>query len=214
VLVIDLWNVLTASEAADVEALRALYAEYRDSRYVEFVGVNADAESRTADARQFARDHGLDWPQHYEQAGRQSPITHQAFAAGNPPWQVLIDQFGFVRAVGSAREAGFQHALRAAIAEARGDREPVMPRTRDGRQAERPGAVVSIEPKPPAKGKSAGELRSDPEAAAKLRRARAFLKAHRRTDAKQLFEEIVRDHAGTLEAQQAQEYLDSVWGGP
>ncbi|MBU0616169.1 MAG: hypothetical protein KKI02_00480, partial [Planctomycetes bacterium] len=54
------------------------------------------------------------------------------------------------------------------------------------------------------------ELPSNLEARAKLTQARAFLKAKSRSRAIKLFEEIVRDYPGTKEAQEAQEYLDSL----
>lgn len=209
VLLIDFWNVLLPPDEQTVTALGKLYEEYRNSLHVEFVGVNADAEARVEAAKEFAKASGYVWKQRYEYAATQAPITHKAFHAGNPPWQVLIDTLGYIRAIGAAHEPGYQYALRAAIAEARGDHEIVMPRTHDGKQPKR--ASASVEPGPKKAAEPEAEPPSDPEASAKLRRARAYLKIGKRTDAKQLFEEIVRDYPGTLEAQQAQEYLDSIW---
>jgi hypothetical protein len=208
VLLIDFWNVLLPPDEKEIKALRDLYKEYQYSLHVDFVGVNADPEARIDEARKFARENGYVWKQRYEYQGREAPITHQAFHAGNPPWQVLIDTFGYIRAVGTASEPGFQYALRAATAEARGDQEVVMPRTRAGAQAERPGAEIKVEAKKSPK--PAGELPSSPEAQAKLTLARTYMKTGKRTDAKRLFEEIVRDYPGTREAQEAQEYLDSI----
>ncbi|MFQ5807321.1 MAG: redoxin domain-containing protein [Phycisphaerae bacterium] len=209
VLLIDFWNVLLPPDEKEVRALRDLYEEYRHSLHVEFVGVNADAEARVDEARKFAQENGFVWKQRYEYQARQAPITHEAFHAGKPPWQVLIDTFGYVRAIGAASEPGFQYALRAAIAETRGDQEIVMPRTHDGKQPTRPSALV--EPKAKESKPPAGELPSNPEALAKLRLARTYLKTGKRTDAKRLFEEIVRQYPGTPEAKEAQEYLDSIW---
>jgi len=208
VLLIDFWNVLLPPDQKEAKALRDLYEEYQYSRHVEFVGVNADAEARVEEAKRFAQENGYVWKQRYEYQARDAPITHRAFHAGNPPWQVLIDTFGYVRAIGAASEPGFQYALRAATAEAGGDREVVLPRSREGEQPQRP----SVQIKPKAK-KSAGpqaEPPSNPEARAKLTLARTYLKTGKRTDAKRLFEEIVRDYPGTREAQEAQEYLDSI----
>ena len=84
-----------------------------------------------------------------------------------------------------------------------------MPRTRDGQQPTRPSAAV--EPKEEKPAAPAAELPSNPEARGKLKLARTYLKTGKRTDAKLLFEEIVRDYPGTQEAEQAQEYLDSIW---
>jgi len=208
VLLIDFWNVLQTREDDTSEALRALHEEYQHSLHVDFVGVNADAEAQVPEAKEFAKESGYVWKQRYEYAATNAPITHQAFRAGTPPWQVLIDTFGYVRAVGSVREPGFQYALRAAIAEARRDFEVVLPRTRDGQQPER--ASAKIEPKTKTAVQPERELPSNPDAAAKLTLARTYLKTGKRTDAKRLFEEIVRDFPGTLEAKEAQEYLDSI----
>ncbi len=209
VLLIDFWNVLSTREDDTSESLRALREEYQHSLHVDFVGVNADAETRVPEAKEFAKESGYVWKQRYEYAAADAPITHQAFRAGKPPWQVLIDTFGYVRSIGSAREPGFQYALRAAIAEARGDYPVVLPRTRDGKQSERASAKIEPQAKKPAQ--QEGELRSDPDAAAKLNLARTYLKTGKRTDAKRLFEEIVRNYPGTLEAKEAREYLDSIW---
>ena len=208
VLLIDFWNVLQTREDDTSEALRALHKEYQHSLHVDFVGVNADAEVQVPEAKEFAKESGYVWKQRYEYAATNAPITHQAFRAGTPPWQVLIDTFGYVRAVGSVREPGFQYALRAAIAEARRDFEVVLPRTRDGQQPER--ASAKIEPKTKTAVQPERELPSNPDAAAKLTLARTYLKTGKRTDAKRLFEEIVRDFPGTPEAKEAQEYLDSL----
>lgn len=209
VLLIDFWNVRVSPNNEEVAALRDLYQEYQPSLHVEFVGVNADAESRVSAAKRFAQEKGYVWKHRYEYQARQAPLTHQAFHAGSPPWQVLIDTLGYVRAIGAASEPGFQYALRAAVAEARGDQELVLPRTRDGQQAERPSAAIEAKPKKPDEPER--ELPSNPEALKKLRLARTYLKTGKRSDAKRLFEEIVRDYPGTREAQQAQEYLDSIW---
>lgn len=211
VLLIDFWNVLLPPDEKTARALRDLHEEYRHSLHVELVGVNADAEARVDQAKKFAKEHGYVWKQRYEYQAQRAPITHQAFHAGRPPWQVLIDTFGYIRAIGAASEPGFQYALRAAIAEARGDQEVVMPRTRDGEQPTRPSARVRAQPTPKKVSEDEGELPSNPEALRKLRLARTYLKTGKRSDAKRLFEEIVQDYPGTNEAQQAQEYLDSIW---
>jgi tetratricopeptide (TPR) repeat protein len=208
VLLIDFWNVLLPPDEQQVKALRDLYEEYRYSVHVEFVGVNADAEARVDEAKQFAQNNGYVWKQRYECQAREAPITHQAFHAGNPPWQVLVDTFGYVRAIGVASEPGFQYALRAATAEAHGDYEMVMPRDRDGTQPTPPS--VTVEPKAKKFSRRQGELPSNPEARSKLNLARIYLKTGKRTDAKRLFEEIVRDYPGTQEAKEAQEYLDVI----
>jgi tetratricopeptide (TPR) repeat protein len=213
VLVIDFWNVLVPPDASVVKALRQLYEEYCHSRYVEFVGVNADSENRVEQAKEFAKENGYVWKQRYEYSATRAPITHEAFGAGTPPWVVAIDIFGYVRAIGAADEPGFQYALRAAVAEAAGDYEPVMPRDRHGKQPTRSSESAEAKAGESQKPKEkAGELPSNAEAAAKLRLARTYLKTGKRTDALKLFKEIVRDYPGTFEAREAQEYLDSLSG--
>jgi hypothetical protein len=209
VLLIDFWNVLDAPTGEASAALRALYDEYQHSLNIEFVGVNADAEARVPEARAFAEESGYVWKQRYERAAVEAPITHRAFHAGKPPWQVLIDTFGYVRAIGSVSEPGFQYAVRAAVAEARGDYEIVLPRARDGTQPERASAKIVAAPKKRLQSEEQ-ELPSNADALAKLTQARAFLKAKSRSKAIELFREIVRDYPGTQEAQEAQEYLDSL----
>jgi hypothetical protein len=211
VLLIDFWNVRVPPDDQDIKALRELYQQYRRTRHVDFVGVNADAEARVDEAKQFAENNRYAWKQRYEYEARHAPLTDQAFQAGNPPWSVFIDTLGYVRAVGAASEPGLQYALRAAVAEAAGDHEIVLPRTREGRQPTRPSAQIRPEPKAPQADEPAGEPPSNPEALRKLRLARTYLRTGKRSDAKRLFEEIVRDYPGTREAQEAQEYLDSIW---
>lgn len=216
VLVIDFWNVLAAPSKESVAALKKLHAGLKDDRNVEFVGVNADAATRLEKARAFAKTSGFAWPQCYEkQAGTETMIS-KAFTAGDPPWTVLIDSYGNIRAVGAADETGFRYAVKTAVAEARGDFDPLMPRTRDGQQAAKPGsrgelakaAEKAAAEKPAKKEPASGELPSNPDARAKFQTARTFWKAFRRADAKKLFQEIVRDYPGTLEAKEAQEFLD------
>jgi hypothetical protein len=207
VLVIDFWNTRMSPDQETVAALCGLHREYRHSLNVDLLGVNADAESQSAAAREFAQANGYVWKQRYEHVAANAPVTHQAFRAGNPPWQVVIDTFGHVRAIGAASEPAFQYALRAAIAEARGKYKVVLPRDRDGNQMKR--ASDEIRPEPARKNAEAtGELPSNPEAQAKLRQARLFKRTGKKTDAKRLLEEIVRDYPGTQEAREAQEILD------
>jgi hypothetical protein len=209
VLLIDFWNVAQTRENDTGDALKVLYKQFQHNPNIEFVGVNADAEDNVPDAKKFAEENGYAWKQRYEHAAIDAPLTHQAFRAGSPPWQVLIDTFGYFRAVGSVAEPGFQYAVRAAVAEARGDYDLVLVRARDGTQPERPS--VKIEPKTAKRSEvDDKQLPSNQDALAKLTQARAFLKAKSRSRAIKLFQEIVRDYPGTKEAQEAQEYLDSL----
>lgn len=209
-LLIDFWSALPEPDAEHAAALKQLHDAFAGGGDFELVGVNADAESRVEQAQALAARLGYSWPQVYEKQPAQAPITHKAFEAGSPPWLVLIDTYGFVRAVGAANEPALQYAVRAAIAEARGEFPAVTPRDREGQQPEAAGAKISVADKPPEAARpAAGPLPSNPEAASKLRQARAFLKTGKKTDAMRIFREIVRDYPGTQEAQEAQSYLDS-----
>lgn len=209
-LFVDLWNLSDKPDESTVAALCGLHAHYENSLHFEMVGVNADDEANAAAAKAFVKDSGYAWPQRYEYQSRKAPITHGAFHAGKPPWQVLIDTFGYVRAVGDLRDPGFQYAIRAAISEARGDREIVMVRSHDGEQPEKAGDKIKapVKKKPKA---GVGEKPSDPEAVRLFRLARTYLKTGKRTDSKRLFEQIVREYPGTREAREAQEYLDTAF---
>lgn len=216
VLVIDFWNSLAAPPTEHIEALKKLHADLRDDRNVEFVGVNADAAARLETARGLVQSNGLAWPQAYEETATNAPITHGAFKAGNPPWLVVIDSFATIRAVGAADEPGVVYALRAAIAEARGDFEPVMPRTRDGRQVARPGsrgelakaAEKAAAERPAKKPEPPGELPSNADARSLLTQAHTLRRGGNKTKARELYQRIVQDYPGTKEAQEAQEWLE------
>jgi hypothetical protein len=123
---------------------------------------------------------------------------------------VLIDSRGYVRAAGDAAGPAFRYAVRAAVAEARGQFSYIAPRSIDGKSAvpESGAAAGGPRKKPPESG--GGELRDDPDAQAKLTLARTYIRTGKRTEAKRLFQEIVRDYPGTRQAKEAQEYLDGM----
>lgn len=210
VLVIDFWNTLASPSDKQIESLRKLYEEVKDDPNVEFVGVNADSESRLDKAREFAGKHKLTWPQRYEAVAINAPLTHKAFSAGSPPWLVLVDSYGYIRAVGDADEPAFRYALRAAIAEAKLEFKAVIPRMRDGKQDKPPdddaGASAGANRKPSQPPKS--DLPSNAEARQKLQEAHSFWKTGMKKKARQMFEEIVRDYPGTKEAEEAKFFLD------
>jgi thiol-disulfide isomerase/thioredoxin len=212
VLVIEFWATRFPPSDELVTAFRQVYEVYQKDRKVEFLGVNTDSPARVEQAQVFAKSTGYVWSQHYERGTPRDKSVRKAFGAGTPPWQVVVGQYGYIRAVGAADEPGFQYALRAAVAEAKRRYDPVLARTRDGKQATPKGTVAETAKRqaPDKKKPSAtGELPSNPEAARKLGLARTFLKTGRRTDAKRLFEEVVRDYPGTREAKLAREYLDN-----
>jgi hypothetical protein len=212
VLVIDFWATRFPPSDDLLTAFRQVHEVYQNDRKVEFLGINTDSPTRVEQAQVFAKSTGYVWSQHYERGAARDKSVRKAFDAGSPPWQVVVDQYGYIRAVGAADEPGFQYALRAAVAEAKRRYDPVLPRTRAGQQAA-PKEVVAeaARRQAPDRKKPAptGDLPSNPEAARKLRLARTFLKTGRRTDAKRLFQEVVRDYPGTREAKLAQEYLDN-----
>lgn len=190
VLVVDFWNTHDVTEQY-AQALKTLRAAYSSEFRVQFVGINSDSEARVDQARAFAEAAGYTWPQHYERKAGRAPITHKAFHAGSPPWTVVIDGAGRIRAVGAVTEPAFCYALRATVAEVTGKLA-----------GERPA---------PHKGKkrvAKSDLPSDPEAQALLRKARTFLKTGMKKKAKELLKEIIRKYPGTREARDAQERLD------
>lgn len=207
VLVLDLWRASRRPDAAHAAAFHALYDALHASAPVEFVGVNFDSAAGEKRARTFARENGYVWPQHYEKSSTKAPIARLSFDAARPPWTVLIDAGGSVRAVGSASEPGFQYALRAALAEAAGRFEPIHPRTSDGR---RPGLVpkrtASKTPAPI----DPGDLPHNTQAEVLLQRARLYMKTGKRRDAKKLLQQVVSKYPGTREAYDAQEWLDNL----
>lgn len=203
VLLIDFWNSQFAAPAATM-ALKALQERFKTDRNFELVGVNAESAAHTAKAQEFAKSAGMIWSTRYEEELGKAPLTNLAFKAGNPPWTVIVDTFGFVRAIGAANDAGFHYALRAAMSEARGEFEPLFKGGAPGSDSK--GAAQASQ----AKKKDAvqnGDLPSNEEAASKLRQARAFWKGGKRTDAKKLAHEVIDQYPGTQEAKEAAEFL-------
>jgi peroxiredoxin len=215
-LFIDFWSTRVKPTPQHVQALRSLYDEYKGRR-MEFLGVNTDGPAKLEDAKKFVEDHGYEWAQHYElRSAADAPITQKAFAAGPPPWCAIVDRQGRIRTVGDPSEAEFQYALRAVVEETEGNFEAVAPRPLIEKPSAR-GEEKSREAEPrkeKAEEKKAqtpkGELPSNPEAESKLRQARLYLKTGKRTDAKRLLQEIVKDYPGTREAREAEQILVSI----
>lgn len=208
-LVIHFWNIDAATEHNKDAALETLAAWAKKDGSVDFVGVNADEESRYDEARKFAKEHGYDWPQRYEDKSYKAPITDEAFHVGSPPWLVVIDTYGYLRAAGDADDPAVYYAMRASAAEAAGDFARVLPTARDGTRPEQLSARMGGGGSK-ADSNETGQPKSNPQAADKLRQARLFLKTGMKTKAKALFQEIIRDYPGTEEARKAKEYLDSL----
>ncbi|MGD8453235.1 MAG: tetratricopeptide repeat protein [Phycisphaerae bacterium] len=200
VLVVDLWNMYDTTEAY-AEALRALRDEMKSVLCVQFVGVNADGERRKAEAEAFAEKAGYTWPQCYEEKASRPPITHEAFGAGAPPWTVLVDGVGKVRAVGAVTDPAFLYAVRAVAREAQ---EKFAAGAKGGGGATAAaGGGGATEPRV---GK--GDLPSNDEAEALLRQARTYLRTGLKTKAKELLEKILREYPGTRQAREAEERLE------
>lgn len=216
VLVIDFWNALTPAPKEHVAALVKLKSQWGDGKHFEIVGVNADSEARLARAVELARAAKMDWPQCYEKTAAKAPITHEAFKAGNPPWCIIIDSFGGIRAVGAADEPGVQFAVRASIAEASGEFDPLMPRTRDGTQLAKPGsrgelaqaAEKSQAARPPKPTPGEKQRISEPEAAKLLNQANLMRRGGNKTKARELYQKIVAEYPESKEAEEAQRWLE------
>lgn len=208
VLVLDFWSVAEAPSENDIAALKALYQSTARDPKVEFLGINSDSPAKLDEARKFVASVGLGWPQHYEEAAGDPP-TVRAFGVEARPWQVLIDGEGNVRAVGAAREPEFVYAVRAALAEARGDYAVVRPKTTAGVEAtpteyELP-AVAQGEARAPVAEEE--DLPHNPDAQRLLDEARTFLKTGMKKKARELLERIIREYPGTWEARDAQRRL-------
>lgn len=205
VLVLDFWTLREEPSAKHIAALRGLVEEYAGNGQVAFVGINSDSSQQVAAARTFAKTHGFTWPQHYERSPGRRPLTDQAFfGVAGFPWDVLIDAEGMVRAVGTARAAGFQYALRAAVAEAQGKYAPLRPRAADGIEAPRPAVQAAPAKTPKEKrGTRPAEPPHHPEARRLLDQARLYLKTGRKRDARKLLEELIDKYPNTWEAREA-----------
>ncbi len=210
VLLLDFWSTRRPPDRQRIEALRAVHREYEKEPFFEMVGVNADAPGDLEKARKFAADSGCVWKQCFEQTAEKAPVTHGAFRIGPEGVSgILIDSRGRVRAAGEITDPALVYAVRAAVAEARGDFPYLPPRSlaaQAAADAQAAGGKDKSEPQ------ATGDLPSNPEAASKLRQAHAFRRTGRKTDARRLYQEIVRDYPGTREAAEAQEMLEAMGG--
>lgn len=209
ILIVDFWNTLTEPPKEHVTALKKLHEELGVDTNVDFIGVNAEAESRLEKARDYARKNELVWPQRYEGVALKAPITNEAFRAGQSPWTVLIDTYGYVRAVGTPTEPAFLYAVRAALAEARSDFAPVMPKTTDGKQAKRESQEPPADnAKKKADGAAAKDLPSNLDAKKLLQEAHAMRKTGMKTKAREMYQRVINEYPGTKEAEEAQFWLE------
>lgn len=211
-IVVDLWSEKSAPGEPLTKALQDLHAGFETELAFELIGVNVDGASAAQKARAAVEKRGYKWRQ-LDDSGAAAELT-RALNLGQPPRQVLIDARGFVRAAGLASDPAFVYAVRAAVAEARGDFAYVAPVTTKGERVGpatgSAGGVAAKAAKKEEPPKGTGDLPSNPDAEAKLNTARAFLKTGKKTDARRMFEEIVRDYPGTREAKIAQEFLDTM----
>jgi peroxiredoxin len=216
VLVLAFWKTTDKPTDKQIAALKDLYGAYGQEPKAAFIGVNSDGLNQTDTAREFAGKAGLEWPQVYEGGG--AKVT-KLFGLDTASASVLIDQHGNVRTVAAASDPEFTYAVRAAVAEAKGDFASVLPKTMDGVVAKaaakpaappkEPGPVAGpVKPEPAAQPKGGGDLPHDPEAARLLDQARLYLKTGKKTEAKKILREIVEKYPGTWEARDAQERLD------
>lgn len=220
-LLLEFWSVKDSAGASaggkpepggammrEDEAFAALVAEYETEPAVDVLGVNSDPRGDLASARRAAEARKLANRQHYEQA-QGKPALREALGIGPGRSVVVIDSRGFVRAAGSAEQVGLQYALRAAVAEARGEFAWIAPVDLAGKAAVIEGAVADRAPaakKPPA----AGEKPSNSDAEAKLRQAHALRRTGHKTRAREMYQEIIRDYPGTVQAEEAERFLEDI----
>lgn len=233
VLVLDFWNLRQKPTDEQIKALRGLYEALAAEQKVRFLGINTDGPAQIAAAQKFAGENGYVWPQHFERKTASAPLTNEAFRCGPPPWQVVIDGQGHIRAVGAANEPALHYALRAAVGEAKGTYRSLRPKTISGEVAAEPKEPAADKPDQPAAGKPdqpaakpgekpqvkpkdgpapapKGDLPSDPDARALLDRARLYIKTGKRTEAKKLLQEVIDKYPGTLEAKDAKQFLQGL----
>ncbi len=230
-LVLDFWSLRQKPTDEQLRALSGLREEVAADSKVRFLGINSDAPAQVAAAQKFANENGLVWPQHFERKLTNPPLTQEAFHCGPPPWQIVIDGRGYIRAVGSADEPALHYALRAVAAETNGTYKALNPKTSTGemialppepkedKPAQPPAAKPDQpgkpdQPKPgekpqvkPKENQPQGELPSNDEARALLDRARLYLKTGKKTEAKQILHQIIDKYPGTREAKEAKELL-------
>lgn len=209
-LLIDFWDMQRATSKPDVghaKGLVALHKEFSERTSVAFLGVNSDGNVNVEKAREYAKVN-YPWPQSFvggEEAERiQKPEILKAFDVGVGPWAVVVDDYGYIRAVGAGDDPALTYALRAAAAEAAGDFKHVPARTKEGRQ---PGKPAEAANKPEKKDPTGGHFPSNPEAKGKLDQAILFWKTGKRTDAKRIFQEIIDQYPNSQEAETARQYL-------
>jgi hypothetical protein len=213
VLVLHIWSAMKPAEARQLKALTGLYAASAAQPTVQFVGVCTDAADVAKNAKAWAASNGLTWPQVYDVALKEADFGGEA---GTGP-VVLIDQYGYVRAVGLPDDSEWVYALRAAATEAAGTYRAMLPRNSAGVPAKAPEKPVAAKPEasgggqanaaPAEQAKPKGELPHNDEARSMLDQARAYVKTGRKTDARKLFQEIIDKYPGTWEAADAKERL-------
>ena len=211
ILVLDFWNMREAPTERQVAALRGLAEGYAAEPKVEFLGISDDKAEQVEAAKKLAAEKGYKWAQLYEATASGAALTEPAFHVVAMPWDVVIDGDGNVRAVGTASEPEFQYALRAAVAEVKGDYPPVAPKTTEGVAAARAaGETPAVEAEKKGEKKEKEEqAKPEPEpphneeAAKLLDQARLYLKTGKKTEAKKLLRELIEKYPNTWEAREA-----------
>ncbi len=212
VLVLDLWSTTDRPKERQLESIRRLNAEFATDPRLRLLGINSDPPTSADAAEALARELKLDWPQHYERSV-DAPLTRGAFKVDAPPLQVLIDGEGLVRAVGLASEPEFVYAVRAAVAQAKGQHPVIRPRTIAGLAASPPagtrGGGPDVADKPGEATKDTPQVQPDlpsiPEARDLLDRARLYLKTGKKTEAQKLLRELIEKYPHSREAKEARD---------
>jgi tetratricopeptide (TPR) repeat protein len=95
VLLIDLWATWDEKSRAELSTLKALYDQY-SGKGLAIVGIGLDWH--TAVFRQFVKERALPWPQVHEEKAWGGPL-HRSFGSPKPPYTILIDRQGTIRAL-------------------------------------------------------------------------------------------------------------------
>lgn len=199
-LVLDCWSPPEITARSTAALVRAI--ETHDRNAVRFVGVCLADKAAAATGPGAARQ----WTQFYADSDPASTVLLNAFPISRNV-VLIIEADGVIRsAAWGGDDPAFHYALRAAVAESKGEFAPITPRgLREASEQNHDAA--------PTAGAGTGSaasgtvMRSDPEAARLLDQARLFVRTGRRTDARKLFQEIMDRFPNTTEAAEAAERI-------
>jgi thiol-disulfide isomerase/thioredoxin len=108
VVLLDFWAMWCKPCVEELPVLKSVYEKYRDVGFT-IIGVSGD-EGAGEKLRAFVRQHGYDWPQHFNGKGTNNELA-QIFGVKSWPTSYLIDMDGKVVA-SNLRGAQLEPAVR------------------------------------------------------------------------------------------------------